>query len=179
MAKRSFKPGDTIVKVPPCLLITTTTVLRSDIGPVIKQHPELTPRQMLCIFLLIERHKGRLSFWSPYISQLPDTYTTPSYFTDEELNSLPQHLHQKSLFQIETVNDEFQKVKTFSECLKSLDLHYIRLFTLEAFRWAWFVINTRSVYMDPDVSQWKNSHEVDSYALAPFLDLLNHSAKAE
>jgi hypothetical protein len=52
------------------------------------------------------------------------------------------------------------------------------------FEWAWFTVNTRAVYLaaDPRESQSsKNSwgsdkwQAEDSLALAPFLDLLNHS----
>ncbi|XP_071954764.1 SET domain-containing protein 4-like isoform X2 [Antedon mediterranea] len=178
MANKSFKPGDTIISIPADLLITTSTVLRTSIGPVIQQNPDLTPRQILCVFLILEKHKASASSWCPYISQLPDTYTTPSYFTDDELKSLPKHLLQMAIFQVETVKDEFQKVQSFSQALGKLDPCYPGLLTYEAFKWAWFVVNTRSVYMDPSVSQWKSSCEIDSYALAPFLDLLNHSAKA-
>uniref|UniRef100_A0A8C7XNV9 Rubisco LSMT substrate-binding domain-containing protein n=1 Tax=Oryzias sinensis TaxID=183150 RepID=A0A8C7XNV9_9TELE len=41
-----------------------------------------------------------------------------------------------------------------------------------ALRWAWCSINTRSVFMDRPSSSFLSGP--DNYALAPFLDLLNH-----
>jgi hypothetical protein len=46
------------------------------------------------------------------------------------------------------------------------------------FAWAWFTVNTRAVYLavDPRDPGGQKSLAEDSLALAPYLDLLNHSA---
>ncbi len=46
------------------------------------------------------------------------------------------------------------------------------------FAWAWFTVNTRAVYLavDPRDPGGQKSSAEDSLALAPYLDLLNHSA---
>jgi len=46
------------------------------------------------------------------------------------------------------------------------------------FEWAWFTVNTRAVYLaaDPRDAGGQQSSPADSLALAPYLDLLNHSA---
>ncbi|KFB48636.1 hypothetical protein ZHAS_00016628 [Anopheles sinensis] len=61
-------------------------------------------------------------------------------------------------------------------------------FKLDRFEWAYFAVNSRSVYVDPDVSKMINSFLPDgslfegiladepSMALAPFLDFFNHQS---
>ncbi len=46
------------------------------------------------------------------------------------------------------------------------------------FEWAWFTVNTRTVYLavDPRDPCGQQQSAEDSLALAPYLDLLNHSA---
>ncbi len=46
------------------------------------------------------------------------------------------------------------------------------------FEWAWFTVNTRAVYLavDPRDPGGQQLSAEDSLALAPYLDLLNHSA---
>ncbi len=46
------------------------------------------------------------------------------------------------------------------------------------FAWAWFTVNTRAVYLsvDPRDPGGQQQSAEDSLALAPYLDLLNHSA---
>ena len=55
---------------------------------------------------------------------------------------------------------------------------FYMLLTYRTFLWAWYVINTRSVYFERDKSKYLSEIEEDHLALAPFLDLLNHSTEA-
>ncbi|XP_063402966.1 SET domain-containing protein 4-like isoform X4 [Mytilus trossulus] len=50
--------------------------------------------------------------------------------------------------------------------------------TFNEFRWAWYCINSRSIYYDCDSSPYIADTN-KNIALAPFLDLLNHSTTAE
>ena len=45
--------------------------------------------------------------------------------------------------------------------------------------WAWSTVNTRGVYMTQPMSDYISRDEEDHYALAPYLDLLNHSSEAQ
>ena len=49
------------------------------------------------------------------------------------------------------------------------------------FLWVWHVANTRCVFMkQPVLSEVRTSaDDLDNFALAPFLDLLNHSPTAK
>ncbi|KAM4887679.1 SET domain-containing protein 4 isoform 3-T5 [Thomomys bottae] len=48
------------------------------------------------------------------------------------------------------------------------------IFSYSAFLWAWCTINTRAVYLRPRLQKCLSA-EPDTCALAPYLDLLNHS----
>lgn len=60
------------------------------------------------------------------------------------------------------------KWRTFSDIL-----------TFESFKWAWNVVNTRSVYFEVGNNKYLCDKEPNNIALAPYLDLLNHSSTAD
>ncbi|KAF3841731.1 hypothetical protein F7725_023682 [Dissostichus mawsoni] len=115
--------------------------------------PRISPLLALCVFLVCERHRGEASDWFPYIDVLPKTYTCPAYFSDDVMAVLPTSVQRKALDQREEVRG-------------------IHSSHLSLFRWAWCSVNTRSVFMSHPSSDFLFGQDV--YALAPFLDLLNH-----
>lgn len=176
MTKKSISPGETIVSIPCSLLITTQTVLDSQIGQHIKRWiPKLKPQQCLAVFLIWERYSGTVSDWLPYIKLLPERFTTPAYFSSTELSFLPKETRLKALKEIEKVKSNFNEVKEFcrNNCKQLFDV-----LTYENFLWAWYVVNSRSVFYQSSCSDFLNPDEPDNMALAPFLDLLNHSPTA-
>ena len=197
MACKKLKKGDCIVSVPEKLLITTKTVEQSQVARFFARftsNSKLSTRQKLCIFLLHERFCGQDSFWFPYISTLPETFSTACYFDTCEMEVLPEAYYQLYNEQKRAVTREYQEVlQLLGDNLHNMDPLTGKLFTLENYRWAWCVVNTRSVYMP------RNDHrgcqmsiksenfgfhchlhgEESSYALAPVLDLLNHMDTAE
>ncbi|PIK41445.1 putative SET domain-containing protein 4-like isoform X2 [Apostichopus japonicus] len=183
MATKSIKPGDVIVSIPSNLLITSQVVLRSELKDVLKIFPvKLTARLLLCAFVIYERQKGPSSFWAPYIGCLPDAFSTPSYFTSEELQHLPAALRQRATEQTRLLCDGFSKLTKFFEF--GQECHFLSDFSfdLDDFKWAWSAVNTRTLYYK--VEEAGSHHLVDPserdvYVLAPFLDLLNHSSTAE
>ncbi|XP_072019444.1 SET domain-containing protein 4-like isoform X2 [Amphiura filiformis] len=179
MTLKPLKVDDVIISIPKRLLITTQTTLDSEIGDYIKScTPKLTPLQVLCIFLMYEKAKGLNSSWHPYISVLPQVYTTPAYFSNEELTSLPRFLSIQAQQQVLTVKGAYEAVADILVTMETMFAFCHGVMGFEEFRWAWFVINTRSVYMKQDVSEFLQP-EVNTYALAPLLDLLNHSPTVE
>ena len=47
----------------------------------------------LAMFLLHEKLLGNKSFWFPYLSTLPKTFTTPAFLPDNQLATLPPFLN--------------------------------------------------------------------------------------
>ncbi|KAK1905519.1 SET domain containing protein 4 [Dissostichus eleginoides] len=153
-ALKTIKSGELIISLPESCLLTTSTVLNSYLGPYIKSwRPRISPLLALCVFLVCERHRGEASDWFPYIDVLPKTYTCPAYFSDDVMAVLPTSVQRKALDQREEVRG-------------------IHSSHLSLFRWAWCSVNTRSVFMSHPSSDFLFGQDV--YALAPFLDLLNH-----
>ncbi|KAI4791811.1 hypothetical protein KUCAC02_033783 [Chaenocephalus aceratus] len=153
-ALKTIKSGELIISLPESCLLTTSTVLNSYLGPYIKSwRPRISPLLALCVFLVCERHRGEASDWFPYIDVLPKTYTCPAYFSDDVMAVLPTSVQRKALDQREEVRG-------------------VHSSHLSLFRWAWCSVNTRSVFMSHPSSDFLFGQDV--YALAPFLDLLNH-----
>ncbi|TKS85969.1 SET domain-containing protein 4 [Collichthys lucidus] len=157
-ALKTIKPGQLLISLPESCLLTTSTVLDSYLGQYIKSwKPRLSPLLALCAFLVCERHRGEASDWFPYVDVLPAAYTCPCYFTDDVMAVLPASVRRRALEQRESpiLNQPVEDV-----------------FTYEALKWAWCSVNTRSVFMSHPSNDFLSGQDV--YALAPFLDLLNH-----
>ncbi|XP_078128461.1 SET domain-containing protein 4 isoform X2 [Sander vitreus] len=173
-ALKSIKPGQLVISLPESCLLTTSTVLDSYLGQYIKSwKPRLSPLLALCVFLVCERHRGEASDWFPYIDALPTTYTCPAYFTDDVMAVLPTSVRRRALEQREAVRELHSFNQDFFRSLQPIVSRPVdELLTYEALRWAWCSVNTRSVFMSHPSNSFLFGQDV--YALAPFLDLLNH-----
>ncbi|XP_035760719.1 SET domain-containing protein 4 isoform X2 [Neolamprologus brichardi] len=135
--------------------------------------PRLSPLLALCIFLVCERHRGEASDWFPYINVLPTVYTCPAYFSDDVMALLPASVRRRALEQREAVKEMHSSNQEFFRSLQPvLSQPTADVLTYEALRWAWCSVNTRTVFMSHASSSFLSGP--DNYALAPFLDLLNH-----
>lgn len=189
VATRNIKNNRDIVSVPEKLLITTQTALKSVIGTIYqrvitRRNVKMSKKCLLCLYLIYLRYLGKQSFWFPYIKTLPKDFNTPSYFKEKELKLLPSSCSKRCLNQISELKIAFENVQDiFGETLREFDINFNRKLTYDNFRWAWFVINTRSVYLESSKQQYPgyhgNSCDDSNYALAPVLDLLNHNDTAE
>uniref|UniRef100_A0A3B5M5U0 SET domain containing 4 n=1 Tax=Xiphophorus couchianus TaxID=32473 RepID=A0A3B5M5U0_9TELE len=172
----SGTPGwELVVSLPESCLLTTSTVLSSYLGEYIKSwKPRLSPLSALCVFLVCERQRGEASDWFPYINMLPSSYACPACFSDEVIDVLPAGVRRRGLEQRGAVlcvglymtsqyTNTLMITKPCSVCYFSC---------CDSFRWAWCSVNTRSVFMSRPSSCFLSGP--DTYALAPFLDLLNH-----
>lgn len=88
---------------------------------------------------------------------------------------LPDPLRRKAQEQRTAVQELYSSSKPFFSSLQPLLTENVEaVFTYDALLWAWCTINTRTVYMKQPQKECF-SREPDIYALAPYLDLLNHS----
>ncbi len=140
-----------------------------------RQKKRYSAQQVMSIFLACEKQRGSLSPWAAYINVLPESYTNAAYWTEHEVHLLPCHLQPKAQDQIKDVERSYMEL---NELICQIEHTWPALrgaVTFDMYRWAWSTINTRSVYIKQQRSQFL-SEELDHYALAPFLDLLNHSS---
>lgn len=88
---------------------------------------------------------------------------------------LPGPLRAKAEEQRARVQDLFASSRDFFSTLQPLFAESVEsIFSYHAFLWAWCTVNTRAVYLKSRRQECLSS-EPDTCALAPFLDLLNHS----
>ncbi|XP_056291163.1 SET domain-containing protein 4 isoform X2 [Pseudoliparis swirei] len=173
-ALQSIKPGQLIISLPESCLLTTSTVLDSYLGPYITSwKPRLSPLLALCVFLVCERHLGEAADWFPYVAALPAAYTCPAYFAGDVVALLPSGLRRRASEQRGAVREIHSSNQEFFRSLQPiLSQPAGQVMTYEALRWAWCSVNTRSVFMSHPPNDSLSGPDV--YALAPFLDLLNH-----
>lgn len=137
-------------------------------------------QSLLALYLQNEMLKKTESYWKSYIETLPTKFTTPFFCNKSELYFIPDFILMKVVEQNGMIK------RNFEELMKVVKLEYRLSFTLSDFKWAYFVCNTRSVFLNSNVLQSLCHNEIfkeilsDSanMALAPLLDLLNHSSEA-
>ncbi|NWT38561.1 SETD4 protein, partial [Chroicocephalus maculipennis] len=180
MTTRALQAGDLVISLPEKCLLTTGTVLSSCLGEyIMKWKPPVSPLIALCTFLIAEKHAGEKSLWKPYLDVLPKTYTCPVCLENDVVSLLPEPLRKKAQEQRTTVHELYLSSKAFFSSLQPLFAEDTgTIFNYSALEWAWCTINTRTIYMKHSQRECF-SLEPDVYALAPYLDLLNHSPNVQ
>jgi len=128
---------------------------------------------------MYERHLGVQSRWHAYINMLPQTYSTPAYWSTEALSALPTDVSQDAWLSVNKIADNFSRLQDlFCHIEAMLGESVVGAFTCSSFKWAWSSVSTRCVYMhQPNFTG--GSSEDNCIALAPLLDLLNHSPNVQ
>lgn len=141
--------------------------------------PPPSPLLALCTFLVSEKHAGDRSLWKPYLEILPKAYTCPVCLEPEVVNLLPKSLKAKAEEQRAHVQEFFASSRDFFSSLQPLFVEAVEsIFSYSALLWAWCTVNTRAVYLRPRRRECLSA-EPDTCALAPYLDLLNHSPRVQ
>lgn len=164
----AIQEGEVVVTIPVSALITRALVLNITI-PILhlQSISHLSTQTLLSVWLLRETELGSSSSYHPYIQSLPKSYTNPYFCSAQEQKLLPPYL-------LDQVSDQQQVIATNYTTLVSKGFKT----SLAGFEWAWFTVNTRAVYLDRDPrfpQQKKEEDTAECLALAPYLDLLNHS----
>ncbi|XP_040433129.1 SET domain-containing protein 4 [Cygnus olor] len=180
MTTKALQAGELVISLPEKCLLTTDTVLSSCLGEyIIKWKPPVSPLIALCTFLVAEKHAGEKSLWKPYLDVLPKSYTCPVCLEQDVVSLLPEPLRNKAEEQRTMVHELYTSSKAFFSSLQSLFAeNTATIFNYSALEWAWCTINTRTIYMKHSQRECF-SLEPDVYALAPYLDLLNHSPNVQ
>ncbi|NXG78908.1 SETD4 protein, partial [Baryphthengus martii] len=180
MTTKAVQAGDRIISLPEKCLLTTDTVLSSCLGEyIMKWKPPISPLIALCTFLIAEKHAGEKSLWKPYLDVLPKTYTCPVCLEHTVVSLLPEPLRKKAQEQKTAVHELYVSSKAFFSSLQPLFVENTgTIFNYSALEWAWCTVNTRTIYMKHSQKECF-SLEPDVYALAPYLDLLNHSPNVQ
>ncbi|XP_043211666.1 SET domain-containing protein 4-like [Amphibalanus amphitrite] len=178
LSRRPLQPGATLVSIPLSLLVSSATALRSELGAALRAaRPAISAQLAVSLWLALERRRGADSGWRPYLASLPSAYTTPAYCEPRELSAelLPGALLSAARGQRRLLLRQLERARqllrqTSIPCTAGWEI------SEEEFRHAWFTVNTRAVFLDP--SHAPGLFSEDNLALAPFLDLFNHSPTA-
>ncbi|GME73401.1 unnamed protein product [Ambrosiozyma monospora] len=141
----------------------------------------LSSFQLVSLYLVLEKERGRLSFWSPFINVLPDYNDLrfmPFTWLVKNTNStifplLPDSIQKHCQEQLQGFNKDYKVVSdlihrhtlpTTSPSLKTL--------SKDDFLWAWLCCNSRCLYMQ--LPKKLNKTIDDNFTLVPYVDFLNH-----
>lgn len=193
-SSKNLAPSDRLIEIPYELMISYTTLKDFFANNLVlpSNFKQLKIQDALSIFLVIERHKGYHSKWKPYIDSLPqDTPSLPWMCSEKEFNTLPAELRPKVQDKRDSFKSSWQRSKESinpfwqCECCKTPG-H--RVLSGNLFTWAYVMVNTRAVYVDPDIALELSRDSVNNLsfslsddpcmALCPFLDMFNHSYKS-
>ncbi|KAH8398798.1 hypothetical protein KR222_007291 [Zaprionus bogoriensis] len=195
---RAFGAGDELIRLPSNCLISLAT-LESDV-----QFKRLFERQrfdkdarisfqaLVACYLLQQQHLHLhdTTPWSAYLETLPRGYTTPYFCTRAELQCLPDALLERTVAQNRQIRDSFQLIQQLTRGLHCAccGQRCECIWQLEDYKRCYFAVNTRSVYLDARQLQLPALNERHfgallsgdaNLALAPFLDLFNHSDRVQ
>ncbi|OWF53384.1 histone-lysine N-methyltransferase setd3-like [Mizuhopecten yessoensis] len=170
-ATKDLKEMDPFVIVPRKIMITTDTARASGLDALIAEDKILQamPSIVLALHLLCERRSTE-SFWKPYLDMLPSGYTTPLYFSPEELNLLKGSPAYK-----DCVNQYRNIARQYAYFYRVLQNHPAAAklpikdcFTYDDYRWAVSTVMTRQNQVPtPDGERL-------TFALIPLWDMCNH-----
>lgn len=159
--KKNLLNGEILISIPLDKMITRNSLVKSD-------YPlHWSTQLMLSCFLIRESTKikqmcSAKSKWKIYLETLPQNYDVPYFDCPQDLLIyLPRHLKVSLEEQFRLIDTQFKKIV---KVLKEENV------SKEKFAWAWFTVNTRGVY-------FKDGY--DNLALAPFLDMFNHSCHVQ
>uniref|UniRef100_A0A1B6DVF1 SET domain-containing protein n=1 Tax=Clastoptera arizonana TaxID=38151 RepID=A0A1B6DVF1_9HEMI len=180
MTKKLIKNDDILVKIPGSLLITIKAVYDSSFGWVFSRGKTFTTQQVLSSFLVFEKHQELKSFWFSYISSLPSEIYSPVFCPVDFVNIMPQELREQVISLKSNIVGQYEEVRnslSIQDICKHCGTLLVDIYTIDEFMWAWFIVNSRAVYISPDRNTDHSISLSDSncLALAPYLDMLNHS----
>lgn len=183
--------GNIMISIPLRTLISWVTI---EMDAEFKQllFPQLSLKNvkisvhcLLAVYLLYLKHNNS---HMPYIDTLPTEFSNVIFSPKSELLLLPDSVFDQILMQDNEIKVGYNAITslfTDTVCSCCGKLFIDDIFHIDSFKWSYFVVNSRSVYIDPNVLRelavttdfLDILTDEPNTALAPFLDLFNHSDK--
>lgn len=191
LSLKKIKQNDMLIEVPLHLMITYKTLSESQLLQFyLKNSTALSIHEILSIYLTIEHHKGETSDWYKYLTYLPtlENILLPWFCSEEELLNLPQEIRNCVEDSIQNLEDSWNRIseifisKSCQHCTQNMK----EIFNRNAYNWAYTIVNTRAVYIDPiEIKKMSNASldkilsDDPTMALCPYIDMFNHTSLAE
>ena len=88
-AAEDLKENEMYLEIPEVLTFNRAKILKSPIGFIIENHPEVFDKSQevdfsLIVFIMYEKLKGQDSFWAPYFN-IVNPSDLPAFWSDEEI----------------------------------------------------------------------------------------------
>lgn len=170
-ATKDLKEMDPFIIVPRKIMLTTDTARESGLDALIVEDKILQamPSIVLALHLLCERRSAE-SYWKPYLDMIPGRYTTPLYFTPEEMTLLKgSPAYKDCVNQYRNIARQyayFYRVIQNNPAAAKLPIR--NCFTYDDYRWAVSTVMTRQNQVPtPDGEQL-------TFGLIPLWDMCNH-----
>lgn len=149
---------------------------------------QIMSQSLLALYLLFLKHTVQ---HTEYILTLPTSFSVPYFCGDAEINAMLPTVRDKVFDQRESIDVDFSCFQTNfkdTRCACCNQIYFCDIFSKAEFEWSFFAVNSRSVYLNLEKIAVKHLESVrtvqklvkdePTLALAPFLDLLNHSCTA-
>ncbi|ORY53735.1 SET domain-containing protein [Rhizoclosmatium globosum] len=180
MATHTIPSGSPIISVDAKFLITIQTVQKLFEGKF-DVITSLNEQAALALFLAFQRvTRIENGFWNTYIDMIPKDFNTVAANLPPTLFALlPYQIQAHAKKQMQTFDKDYDSVvKLVGDSIPAI--------SKEEYRWAWFAVNTRCITLNTTLPTTKYSAPkskakkgTPKIALAPFLDMLNHSPTAK
>ncbi|XP_049535413.1 actin-histidine N-methyltransferase [Anopheles darlingi] len=163
--------GESVIEVPKALFFYVNDepryrqVLDLMPGAMMKEQGNI----MLALALIMERFR-KDSFWRPYLDVLPERYTTPLFYTPEDMIELRETAALEPALKLcKNIARQYGFIKKFVQSRVDELQHN---FTYDVFRWAVSTVMTRQNKLPVNLSTFE---ELDfTLALIPLWDMANH-----
>lgn len=155
---------DSVLDVPFTMMMTLNTAQNGPLQPVVNTK-QLTPTNIMALHLLNEKFNASSNFL-PWIQMLPDTFETPMFWSDEELQDLMgSTVYSVTKKRKQTLTADYNNIfgVLFDEFPALFDK---ASYTLDAYKWAVSTVWARSFVFNIDGSQVP--------VIVPFADMFEH-----
>ncbi|CAJ0599177.1 unnamed protein product [Cylicocyclus nassatus] len=195
LAEKAIHKKQRCVTVPRHAMISTDLAKKSSVLKKLFERDVIVQNMAnvgLALFICAQRVKPD-SKWTPYLNVLPSAYTTPLFYTEEELKYLkPSPVFEEALLFYRTVarqfayyllmigrNEVYDKQSRREKAGTQPPLLYYSPFTVDNFtfslyRWAVGTVTTRINLIPSQIENAKDGSVAMVPALIPVLDMANH-----
>jgi protein-histidine N-methyltransferase len=163
LATRNISKGEKILFIPKKLILSSNHAKTSN-DPLHRQLYESfssKDNELMIAFILLEKARGKDSFWYPYLNVLPTYVPNLAQFDKEELSEL-----QSPAFSDEVIDSWHQTIKSFNYFHDQIQTYWPsdpQLVTLQEYMWASSIVDSRGFRFRGEIN------------LAPFSDMFNYS----
>uniref|UniRef100_A0A1B0B979 Iron-sulfur clusters transporter ABCB7, mitochondrial n=1 Tax=Glossina palpalis gambiensis TaxID=67801 RepID=A0A1B0B979_9MUSC len=179
---KNLEEGEILIRLPVRSFITINTIENDENfkknfkNAIFVKEPKITFQTLLAFYVLYHSKLKGSSPLEAYITSLPLNFTNPYFCPINELQCLPEAILLCTVKQNREIKEAYQNLKYIFH-----GNDFEQLYTLQDFRWSYFVVNTRSIHISVKKLKCENNFFQPiiagdcNMALAPLLDLFNHS----